>query len=138
MAKALFKAGLQDVLLKYSNPLTVVRVSQSTNRETTIFFQFVFQTLWKFPKSLEKFGKKFGKTFPKFCPSELLFKCHYIEYYISSTCRNPRDEFRGRNVHSTQRTTSKKTKSFSLFPKKIPNLFPNFFPKLRSTKFAAF
>ncbi len=31
--------------------------------------------------------------------------CHYIEYYISSTCRNPRDEVRGRNVHSTKRTT---------------------------------
>ncbi len=44
--------------------------------ETTIFFQTFFQSLWKFPKSLEKFGKvgkKFVKTFPNFICSELLF-----------------------------------------------------------------
>jgi hypothetical protein len=33
--------------------------------ETTIFFQFCFQTFWNFPKSLEKFGTKFWKTFSK-------------------------------------------------------------------------
>ncbi len=33
------------------------------------FFQTFFQRVWKFPTSLEKFGKKFEMFFPKFCPS---------------------------------------------------------------------
>jgi hypothetical protein len=40
------------------------------------FFPNFFPKNWKFPKSLEKFGKvgkRFGKMFPKFCPSKLLF-----------------------------------------------------------------
>jgi hypothetical protein len=53
--------------------------------ETTTFFQTFLQTflqtLWKFTTSFQRVWKKVWenvwKTFPNFCPSELLFQCHY-------------------------------------------------------------
>jgi hypothetical protein len=122
-----------------------VRDCTDSGRETTIFFQRIFQTFPTFPNILEKFGKvweKLWKTFPNFLHSETLFYCHYKEYYISSTRRNRRDEVHGRNIHSSEQTTChfpKKLSHFHLF-----QTFPNFyklsqtFPKVKMCKYDAF
>ena len=98
------------------------------------FFQFLFPKVWKnwkfpiFHKSLEKFGKNFFLFFQFRNWKHLLLQCHCIEYYISSTCRNPATEERSQhNVH-TERTSCHfpKNKSFSLFPKIFPKIFQRF------------
>ena len=61
-----------------------------------------FGKVWK---SLETFGKRFSQFFQFRNWKHLLFYCHSIEYYISSTCRNPGTEERSQhNVH-TERTS---------------------------------